>query len=633
MSRPAGREQGRRVHELAGQQDRGLARAEVEPARVPPRLGHGRLRGRGRRAARRGTQPGIAVQPHHRLRGRPLHRRLHRVLLHDQQRPERVPARQVRRWLVARRLLQLLQRHPLLHRLHAELLRPEPRQRLLRRLHRVPLRRRLQHAPRVLQLLPVRAVPPGDRHHRPDRVPGGHVHAAVRRRVAGVHHRARGRQLHRRARARARLHASAATARRCAAVLPSTGAAAAAARARSAVFVRSADCNVVYRELTGGSWGPFGVARAVGQLRPDDGDRLGSGSTCSGAASDDSIWCQRNGRQRRGRGWQIAPRQRRLRPRRGQRRLDGIYVFVRGVGRRGSGCSTATPAAVDRVRQPRGRRDLRSGRAWRPLRRLRVRHAAATLALLPAVQRQSWSGWQALGGAATSDPRRSRRRPGSICSSAARDDLRVLPAPSGGAWTAWATLGGGTSRPTRPRSAILGRVRVRPRATTTRSTTSSRVAGRGPGGRPLGGAATASPVAVGDSTGVYVFVRGSDSALWYQRLVAGAWSGWQSLGGPSAPVRGVPLSACSARARRSSAGIACACSLAVGRSGVRTDASAARSATSRRRSRRRAEGRAPQRSVPRSTTGWRCSSGTDRPRRHGSTSSPLTATRGTAGRW
>ena len=76
----------------------------------------------------------FAVQPHHRLRGRPLHRRLHRVLLHDQQRPQRVPARQLRRWLVARRLLQLLQRHPLLHRLHAELLRrPNLGERLLRR--------------------------------------------------------------------------------------------------------------------------------------------------------------------------------------------------------------------------------------------------------------------------------------------------------------------------------------------------------------------------------------------------------------------------------------------------------------------------------------------------------------------
>ena len=37
-------------------------------------------------------------------------------------------------------LLQLLQRHPLLHRLHAELLRARPRQRVLRRVHRVPLR-------------------------------------------------------------------------------------------------------------------------------------------------------------------------------------------------------------------------------------------------------------------------------------------------------------------------------------------------------------------------------------------------------------------------------------------------------------------------------------------------------------
>ena len=37
--------------------------------------------------------------------------------------------------------------------------------------------------------------------------------------------------------------------------------------------------------------------------------------------------------------------------------------------------------------------------------------------------------------------------------------------------------------------------------------------------------------AVTDSTGVYLFGRGVDKALWYERLSGGVWSGWQSLGG------------------------------------------------------------------------------------------------------
>ena len=172
-------------------------------------IGDGRLRGRGGRL-RAGNAAGHAVQPHHRLRRRALHRRLHRVLLHHQQRTQRLPARQLRRRLVARRLLQLLQRHPLLHGLHAVLLRSRPRQRVLRRLLGVPLRRRVRHAARLLQLLPLRAVPPGDRHHRSDRVPCSSP-ASRRTPIARVrvHHRARGRQLHRRARSRARVRAAA----------------------------------------------------------------------------------------------------------------------------------------------------------------------------------------------------------------------------------------------------------------------------------------------------------------------------------------------------------------------------------------------------------------------------------------
>ena len=115
------------------------------------------------------TRPGSAYAAGGRLpAGVVLRRRLHRVLLRDRRRrAQHLPARLVRRRMVARRLLELLRRrHPLLHRLHAGLLRAGHRRRLLRGMHRVPVRVRLRHAQGVLQLLPLRAVPPGDRVRR-----------------------------------------------------------------------------------------------------------------------------------------------------------------------------------------------------------------------------------------------------------------------------------------------------------------------------------------------------------------------------------------------------------------------------------------------------------------------------------
>ena len=64
-------------------------------------------------------------------------------------------------------------------------------------LHGVPLRGRLRHAQGVLQLLPLRAVSPGDRRDRPDRVPGRHVRAAVPQRGVRVQHRGRRRPVDR----------------------------------------------------------------------------------------------------------------------------------------------------------------------------------------------------------------------------------------------------------------------------------------------------------------------------------------------------------------------------------------------------------------------------------------------------
>ena len=52
--------------------------------------------------------------------------------------------------------------------------------------------------------------------------------------------------------------------------------------------------------------------------------------------------------------------------------------------------------------------------------------------------------------------------------------------------------------------------------------------------RPLSGILTSPPAAVvdtGDGDAVYVFGRGADGALWYQRVTATTASGWNTLGG------------------------------------------------------------------------------------------------------
>ena len=209
VSTSPGREQGRRVHQLVGDQDRRVARTEVEPARVPHRFGDGGLRGR-RRRVRAGDPAGHALHPHHRLRRWALHRRLDRVLLHHQQRAQRVPARELRRGLVARRLLQLLQRHPLLHRLHAELLRAATcGNGFCAGCTECRCARRLRHADGSTATTSATGSATR-RSGSPARSRAGSSRA--RRRTPTrprVQHRGRGRQLHRRARARARLHAAA----------------------------------------------------------------------------------------------------------------------------------------------------------------------------------------------------------------------------------------------------------------------------------------------------------------------------------------------------------------------------------------------------------------------------------------
>ena len=124
----------------------------------------------------------FAAAPRNRVRllvraRRELFVRLDGLLLLDQQRQQFLPARQHPCRLVEDRSLELLQRWPALHpRLQRQVrvVRLRGQRDLQPRLLqlRLPLRYRLvRPAPRVLQPVPVRAVPPGDRVRRPGRVP------------------------------------------------------------------------------------------------------------------------------------------------------------------------------------------------------------------------------------------------------------------------------------------------------------------------------------------------------------------------------------------------------------------------------------------------------------------------------
>jgi hypothetical protein len=58
-----------------------------------------------------------------------------------------------------------------------------------------------------------------------------------------------------------------------------------------------------------------------------------------------------------------------------------------------------------------------------------------------------------------------------------------------------------------------------------------RTSGVWSGWNALGPTAHSDPSAAAHSSGVYVFVRGADDAVWYQRATGGAFSGWRTLGG------------------------------------------------------------------------------------------------------
>ena len=443
-------------------------------------------------------------------------------------------------------LLQLLQRHAVLHRLHGALLRSRVEQQVLRGLHGVPVRGGLRHPSHLLQLLPLRPVPHRDRAERPDRVPCRHVRAARTRPTRRASTRPRsttGPPSTRRtacstsspASPAATAATAATAARRGRAALELRGCGSCVRRSTSRRGARVRRYRRYTRTLVNGAWTPWLPI----------GGQISSGLAAVAAArttdyvvargADNAVWVNRRVAMQWS-GWQSLG---------GGSRSDpaavadggGVQIFVRGnddtvyANRydgssstgwvRSDGAVTSEPIAV---RDGSGIRVL----AARP--RRRVFRRTGTRA-------GCWSGWTSLGGVGNFESRRASPNGSGMYVFVRGTDSADLGATVQRVDMVGLAVARRSSdlRSHRGRRPLWGAcVRAWPR---------QRHLPELPGRKhmvrlalPRGGV-TADPVAVADSSGTYVFVRGNDGGLYYGQVVGDAWSGWQSLSGFMVPVR------------------------------------------------------------------------------------------------
>ena len=318
-----------------------------------------------------------------------------------------------------------------------------------------------------------------------------------------------------------------------AAVLPSTGAAAAQTSGTLAVFVRNAGLQRQLPRALGGSWGPFGsLGQAINSGLSTA--TIGSDLYVFGRGTDYSVWYQRRSGTGPWSGWQSLHGNVVSDP---AAASDGstIRVFVRGAddgiwlnSNTGGGWTGFTSLGGLASSDPVAVTDSSGVYVF-------VRGGDTAL-YYQQFSGGSASGWRGLGGAATSDPAATVDAEGIHLFVRGVNGTLYYQRFSGGSWTPGTSLGGGIASDPAAASDASG-VYVFVRGNDGSVYYQRRSGGAWSGWQPLGGAATASPVAIADSTGVSVFVRGGDSALYVQRLVAGSPTGWQSLGGSFAPVR------------------------------------------------------------------------------------------------
>ena len=215
------------------------------------------------------------------------------------------------------------------------------------------------------------------------------------------------------------------------------------------VFVRGTDGTVYYRDYVGGSWGPW--ASIGGQVAVNTGP-----AACS---------------------W-------------GGGRLD---VFVEGING-GLYQKTYTPTG-------------------------------------------GWSGWQSLGGSATSSPAATSRNTGGLTVFVRGSDGGIYYRDYvGGSWGPWASIGGQVAVNTGPAACSWGGGRLDVFVEGINGGLYQKTytpTGGWSGWQSLGGSATSSPAAASPASGaIDVFVRGTDGTIW-EKTYNSAWSGWTSIGGVS----------------------------------------------------------------------------------------------------
>ena len=344
-----------------------------------------------------------------------------------------------------------------------------------------------------------------------------HLHAAVHRRVDGVQHRGRGRQPHRRARARARVHAP----------TPTVRLARRPPLHRRRVELRRGEGRLL-RPPSGRQRHLRRVQRHAGVSSIPLGQSVDSGLTAAQDPSgsyvfgrgtgNEQIWYQRNDRRRLV-GLAVAGRQLRVRSVGRQQPVRALRVRARWR-RRGLG-PNARPRAASAA-------SSRSG-ARPPPTRSAVSDPSGVYVFVTGkdsgvyYRRFSgggWSAWTALGGAATSDcwavsdPSRAlrlrpRHRQGPRLPAVLR---RRLVGVDVARWR-------GDLRSVRDQPVV--RARTSSCAGNDNAVWTQRLAGgTWSGWTSLGGGADAGPVAAGDdAAGLFLFVRANDNALWFRRLV------------------------------------------------------------------------------------------------------------------
>jgi len=149
----------------------------------------------------------------------------------------------------------------------------------------------------------------------------------------------------------------------------------------------------------------------------------------------------------------------------------------------------------------------------------------------------AWSGWRSLGGGLASGPAAVSVGPDRIDVHVVGTDFQVWRLTrTGNSWSGWRSLGGRTyTAPTATPSPQGSGTWVFVRGTNDALYVNTNAAGGGKSWQKLGGTLIDAPAAAATAGRVDVVVRGTDNALWSRRFRNGTWSSWARAWVPAAP--------------------------------------------------------------------------------------------------